>query len=97
MKKVRRSTAKGNALSRQRGSGHLAGLGRFRTLSRADCAIKVRPMPAGKLYLRGVHMSRHLSFIIYRKAAGVKARVRTVPGKSGCTGSQGGLRKHGYG
>ena len=34
-------------------------------------------MLASKLIPRGVYMSRHLSFISVRKAAGGKARVRT--------------------
>ena len=40
-------------------------------------------------------MSQHLSLLIYGKAAGGQARVRTTFGKSDRVGSQGGLRKRG--
>ena len=40
-------------------------------------------------------MSRHLSFLIYGKAVGGQAKVRTGLGKSDRPESQGGLRKRG--
>ncbi len=71
----------------QRSSGHLAGLGRPRTLSRVNRAIKYGPSPACKPQSRGVYMSQHLSFTGYGKAAGGYAKVRTGFGKSDRPGS----------
>jgi len=71
----------------RRGSGHLVGLGRFRTLSRISRAIKLGSSPACKPQSRGVYMSQRLSFLDYGKAAGGQARVRTTFGKSDRVGS----------
>jgi len=40
-------------------------------------------------------MNQHLNLLVYGKAAGGQARVRTTFGKSDRVGSQGGLRKRG--
>jgi hypothetical protein len=44
----------------------------------------------------GAYVCQHLSFIVGGKACRGKAKVRTESGKSRCSGSQGGLRKHEY-
>ena len=82
-------------MTRQRTSGHLAGLGRSRTLSRGCRAIEYGPSPTCKPYLRGVDTCQRLSFLIYGKAVGGQARVRTGFGKSDRPGSQGGPGKRG--
>jgi len=48
-----------------------------------------------KVSLRGVYISQYLRLLIYGKAAGEQARLRTTFGKSDRVGSQGGLRKRG--
>ena len=51
----------------------------------------------GKLCLSGVYVSLHLSLLAHRQVADLQAKVRTGLGKTDRPGSQGGLRKRGYG
>ena len=62
----------------------LAGPGLWAWISRA---IKYGPSTACKPWTRGVYMSQHLNFLVYGKAAGGQARVRTTFGKSDRVGS----------
>ena len=59
-------------------SGHRAGI---------TVAIKDGPSPKCKPYMRGAYVSRHLSFLLYGKAVGGQAKVRTGFGKSDRPGS----------
>ena len=83
----RHDTVRGNTLSGQRGSGHLAGRGQPRTLSRDNCHHFKWPGPTCKPYMRGAYVSQHLSFLVYGKAVGGQAKVRTGLGKSDRPGS----------
>ena len=74
-------------LSGQRGSGHLAGRGQPRTLNRDNCRHLKWPSPTCKPYMRGAYVSQHLSFLVYGKAVGGQAKVRTGLGKSDRPGS----------
>ena len=87
----------GNAHCVQRGPGHLAVPRWGPDFEPGHHHREARTKSGDKPHSSGVYVSLHLSLLAHRQAADLQAKVRTGLGKTDRPGSQGGLRKRGYG
>ena len=87
----------GNAHCVQRGPGHLAVPRWGPDIEPDNHHREARTKSGDKPHSSGVYVSLHLSLLENGQVPDLQAKVRTGLGKSDRPGSQGGLRKRGYG